>query len=134
MFRVFWVFRCSLQYYMPLKTDQNLAYTSRCLEGEISHRMCRIFHGTLPIWLPIHCPLKKNCVCLMESLKNMPESIETMTDSVRCFENFDHWGDDYKHKRAFSLVEKCHVTSWRSEGQPRGTGDDFLIRLSRNPI
>ena len=24
-----------------------------------------------------------NCVCLMKSLKNMPESLETMTDSVR---------------------------------------------------
>ena len=70
----------------------------------------------------------------MKSLKSMPENIETMTDSVRCFENFDHWGDDYRHKRAFSLVEKCRVTSWRSEGQPIGTGDDFLIRLSRNPI
>ena len=47
----------------------------------------------------------------MKSLKSMPENIETMTDSVRCFENFDHWGDDYRHKRAFSLVEKCRVTS-----------------------
>ena len=27
-----------------LKTDQNLAYTSRCLKEEISHKMCRIFH------------------------------------------------------------------------------------------
>ena len=42
-----------------LKTDQNLAYTSRCLKEEISHKMCWIFHETLPIWLPIRCPLKK---------------------------------------------------------------------------
>ena len=26
---------------------------------------------------------KQNCVCLMKSLKNMPESLKTMTDSVR---------------------------------------------------
>ena len=53
----------------------------------------------------------------MKSLKNMPESLETMTDSVqlrplfwslqRCFDLFVD-----KHKRAFSLVEKCRVTSW----------------------
>ena len=42
-----------------LKTDQNLAHTSRCLKEEISHKMCWIFHETLPIWLPIRCPLKK---------------------------------------------------------------------------
>ena len=56
----------------------------------------------------------------MKSLKNMLESLETMTDSVslrplfwkfwslrRCFDLFVD-----KHKRAFSLVEKCDVTSW----------------------
>ena len=60
----------------------------------------------------------------MKSLKNMPESPETMTDSVllrplfwkflitvamlrRCFDLFVD-----KHKRAFSLVEKGRVTSW----------------------
>ena len=58
----------------------------------------------------------------MKSLKNMPENLETMTDSVRlrplfwkflitvlgrCFDLFVD-----KHKRAFSLVEKCRVTSW----------------------
>ena len=32
--------------------------TSRCLKEDISHKMCWIFHETLPIWLPIHCPLK----------------------------------------------------------------------------
>ena len=55
----------------------------------------------------------------MKSLKNMPESLETMTDSVRlrplfwkfwslgrCFDLFVD-----KHKRAFSLVEKCRMTS-----------------------
>ena len=41
-----------------LKTDQNLAYTSRCLKEKISHKMCWIFHETLPIWLPIRRPLK----------------------------------------------------------------------------
>ena len=66
-----------------LKTDQNLAHTLRCLKEEISHKMCWIFHETLPIWLPIRCPLKKNYVCLMKRLKNMPESLETMTDFVR---------------------------------------------------
>ena len=50
----------------------------------------------------------------MKSLKNMPESLETMTDSDqlrplfwslrRCFDLFVD-----KHKRAFSLVEKCRV-------------------------
>ena len=35
------------------------------------------------IYLPIRCPLKKDCACLMKSLKNMPENLETMTDSVR---------------------------------------------------
>ena len=66
-----------------LKTDPNLAHTSRCLKEGISHKMCWIFHEALPIWLPIRCPLKKNCVCLMKSLKNMPESLETMTEFVR---------------------------------------------------
>ena len=38
-------------------------------------------------------------------------------DSVRCFENFRSLGRCFdlfvdKHKRAFSLVEKCRVTSW----------------------
>ena len=65
-----------------LKTDQNLAHTSRCLKEEKSHKMCWIFHETLPIWLPIRCP-HKNCVCLMKSLKNMSENLETMTDFVR---------------------------------------------------
>ena len=44
----------------------------------------------------------------MKSLKNMPESLETMTDSVRLWSLgrcFDLFVD--KHKRAFSLVEKC---------------------------
>ena len=51
----------------------------------------------------------------MKSLKNMPESLEKwliLSDSVRCFENFwslrrcfDLFVD--KHKRVFSLVEKC---------------------------
>ena len=41
------------------------------------------FHETLPIWLPIRCQLKNKFECLMKSLKNMPESLETMTDSVR---------------------------------------------------
>ena len=55
----------------------------------------------------------------MKSLKNMPESLETMTDSDqlrplfwllrRCFDLFVD-----KHKRAFSLVEKCRVSSWPS--------------------
>ena len=56
----------------------------------------------------------------MKSLKNMPESPETMTDSVRlrrCFENFWSLGQCFdlfvdKHKPAFSLVEKCRVISW----------------------
>ena len=60
----------------------------------------------------------------MKSLKNMPESPETMTDSVLlrplfwkflitvamfrwCFDLFVD-----KHKRAVSLVEKCRVTRW----------------------
>ena len=55
----------------------------------------------------------------MKSLKNMPESLETMTDSDqlrplfwslrRCFDLFVDI-----HKRTFSLVEKCRVTSWPS--------------------
>ena len=56
----------------------------------------------------------------MKSVKNMPESLETMTDSVwlrPVAKIFYHWGDVLicvlsKHKRAFSLVEKCRVTSW----------------------
>ena len=59
--------------------------------------MCWIFHETLSIWLPIRFPLKKNCVCLMKSLKNMPGSLETMTDSVptqsTVVKIFYHWGD-----------------------------------------
>ena len=53
----------------------------------------------------------------MKSLKNIPENLETMTDSVQlrplfwslrqCFDLFVD-----KHKRTFSLVEKCRVTSW----------------------
>ena len=53
----------------------------------------------------------------MKSLKNMPESLEAMTDSDqlrplfwslwRCFDLFVD-----KHKSAFPLVEKCRVTSW----------------------
>ena len=42
----------------------------------------------------------------------MPESLETMTDSVRLRPlsvRFDLFVD--KHKRAFSLVEKCRMTS-----------------------
>ena len=58
----------------------------------------------------------------MKSLKNMPESLEAMTDSVRLRPLFwkfqNHWGDVLiclliiKHKRGFSLVEKCRATSW----------------------
>ena len=59
----------------------------------------------------------------MKSLKNMPESLETMTDSVPLWFSptllwkflinmlmFDLCFD--KHKHAFSFVEKCHMTSW----------------------
>ena len=55
----------------------------------------------------------------MKSLKNMPESLETMTDSVRLRPLFwklscDHWAMFRlfvdKHKRAFSLVE-----TWRDQ-------------------
>ena len=50
----------------------------------------------------------------MKSLKNMPENLETMTDFVRCFENFWSLGRCFdlfvdKHKPAFSLVEKCRL-------------------------
>ena len=43
---------------------------SRCSKEEISHKMCWIFHEALPILPTIRCPLKKNCVCLMKSLRN----------------------------------------------------------------
>ena len=69
--------------YLENRTKSPLGYTSCCLKEEISHKMCLIFQETLPIWLPIRCPLRKNFVCLVKSLKNMPESLETMTDSVR---------------------------------------------------
>ena len=81
-----------------LKTDQNLAHTSRCLKEEISHKMCWIFHETLPIWLPIRCPLKKIVytswkvfkICLRASKRWL-----ILSDSFRCFENFWslHCGD-----------------------------------------
>ena len=56
----------------------------------------------------------------MKSLETMPESLETMNDSVRLrplFWKFLITGAMFdlfvdKHKRAFSLVEKCRVTSW----------------------
>ena len=60
----------------------------------------------------------------MKSLKNMSESLETMTDFVRLrplfwkylitAAMFDHVLICFvdKHKRAFSLVEKCRMTSW----------------------
>ena len=76
-----------------LKTDQNLTYTSRCLKEEISHKMCWIFHETLPIWLPIRCPLKKIVyaswswkvlkICLRASKRLL-----ILSDLVRCCENF----------------------------------------------
>ena len=103
-----------------LKTDQNLAYTSRCLKEEIIHKLYWIFHETLPIWPPIRCPLKKIVyaswkvfykICLRASKRLL-----ILSDLVRCCENFWSLGrcfDLYfffffeKHKRAFSLVENC---------------------------
>ena len=41
---------------------KNLAYASRCLKEELSHKMCWIFHETLPIWLPIRCQPKNLCM------------------------------------------------------------------------
>ena len=77
--RTSWKICESILVHLPWKPTK-ISPTSRCLEEEISHKMCWIFHEALPIWLPIRCPLKKkNCVCLMKSLRNMPESLETVT-------------------------------------------------------
>ena len=70
-----------------LKTDQNLAHTSRCLKEEISHKMCWIFHETLPIWLPIRCPLKKIVYASRKVLKICLRASKRwliLSDSVRC--------------------------------------------------
>ena len=61
----------------------------------------------------------------MKSLKNIPENLQTMTDSIRLrplFWKFLITGAMFGdvliclliNKRAFSLVEKCRVTSWPS--------------------
>ena len=76
--------------------------------------------GWLPIWFPIRCPLKEIVygswkvlkICLRASKRWL-----ILSNSVRCCENFWSLGRCFdlcvdKHKRAFSLVEKCHVTSW----------------------
>ena len=81
--------------------------------------MCWIFHETLPIWLPIRCPLKKIVyaswkvfkICLRASKRWL-----ILSASVRCFENFWSLGRCFdlfvdKHKHAFSLVEKWPVGS-----------------------
>ena len=76
--------------------------------------------GWLPIWFPIHCPLKKIVygswkvlkICLRASKRWL-----ILSNSVRCHENLWSLGRCFdlcidKHKCAFSLVEECHVTSW----------------------
>ena len=58
--------------------------------------MCWIFHEIRPIWLPIHCPLKKIVYALMKSPKNMPESRNDVWFCPTPFavlKIFDHWGD-----------------------------------------
>ena len=60
---------------------------------EISHKMCWIFHETLPIWLPIRCPLKNIVYASWKVLKICLRASKRwliLTNSVRCF---DHCGD-----------------------------------------
>ena len=64
-----------------LKTEQNLACIA-LFKGEIRHKMCRIFHEALPIWLTI-CSTLKDCVDLMESLRNIPESLKTVNSKLK---------------------------------------------------
>ena len=55
--------------------------------------MCWIFHETLPIWLPIRCPLKKIVYASWKVLKICLRASKRwliLTNSVRCF---DHCGD-----------------------------------------
>ena len=73
--------------------------------------MCWIFHETLPIWLPIRCPLKKIVYASWKVLKiclGAPKRWLILSDSVRCFGNFWSLGRCFdlfvdKHKCAFSL-------------------------------
>ena len=101
---------------------KNLACTSRCncLKEEISHKMCWIFHETLSIWLPIRSPIKKIVYASWKVLKICLRASKRwliLCDSVCCCENLWSLGRCFdlcldKHKHAFSLVEKCRVTSW----------------------
>ena len=103
-----------------LKTDQNLAYTSRCLKEEMSHKMCWIFTRHFQYGFRYAVNLKKIVNTSWKVLKICLRASERwliLSDYVRgCFENFLSLRRCFdlsvdKHKRAFSLVEKCRVIS-----------------------
>ena len=58
------------------------------------------------------CPSEKNMDKLLDDLP--PFTYSTIVKYVRCFWSLGRCLDLFldKHKRAFSLVEKCRVTSW----------------------
>ena len=76
--KVFESIKIKIIVYLPWKMAK-ISPTSRCLKEEISHKMCwhfsRHFHyGFRYAALKIRI----RCVCLMNSLRNMPESLETV--------------------------------------------------------